>query len=431
MAFSPSNPSPIRASFKGSAGSELSARLDLPAAPARAFALFAHCFTCSKDIFAARRIASSLAAAGVGVLRFDFTGLGSSEGEFANTNFSSNVEDLVRAAAYLRDGYSAPTLLIGHSLGGAAVLAAAHDIPEARAVVTIAAPADAAHVLKNFGTSLEEIRDKGEAEVVLAGRKFRIRSSFVADAEQHRLADRISSLGKALLVMHSPRDTVVDIENASKIFLAAKHPKSFVSLDDADHLLSGPAAATYAARVIDAWASKYIPEAPMARENETTDVLVRETGLGTYQNSVALGRHRLIADEPVAAGGRDTGPNPYDYLSVALGACTSMTLRAYANHKNLALGRVSVAIRHGKTPAEHCTDCGAVAEGREGKIDRFERVISVEGELDDALRSKLVEIAGKCPVHRTLEMGSAVVTRVESALPAIPDGSNYAPRDAK
>lgn len=420
MAPSPSNPSAIRASFTGSAGGELSARLDLPAGPVRAFALFAHCFTCTKDIFAARRIASSLAAAGVGVLRFDFTGLGSSEGEFANTNFSSNVEDLVRAAGYLRDNHSAPTLMIGHSLGGAAVLVAAHAIPEARAVVTINAPADAAHVLENFGSSLEQIRDKGEAEVVLAGRQFRIRSSFIADAEQHRLEDRISSLGKALLVMHAPRDAIVGVENASKIFLAAKHPKSFVSLDDADHLLSSPAAAAYAARVIEAWASKYIPETRMPRENETTDVIVRETGLGTYQNSIAIGRHRLLVDEPVAAGGRDSGPSPYDYLSIALGACTSMTLRMYANHKNLALGRVSVAVRHGKTPAEHREDCGAVAEGREVKIDRFERVISVEGELDGALRAKLLEIAGKCPVHRTLEKGSAVVTEVEAASPPTP-----------
>jgi uncharacterized OsmC-like protein/fermentation-respiration switch protein FrsA (DUF1100 family) len=417
MALPASNTSGIRASFKGSAGSELSARLDLPAGPVRAFAVFAHCFTCTKDIFAARRIASTLAAAGVGVLRFDFTGLGSSEGEFANTNFSSNVEDLVRSAAYLRDNYSAPAILIGHSLGGAAVLAAAHDIPEARAVVTIGAPADVAHVLKNFGSSLEEVRDKGEAEVMLSGRQFRIRRSFIADAEQHRLADRISSLGKALLVMHAPRDAVVSIEHASKIFLAARHPKSFVSLDDADHLLTNAGAAAYAARVIDAWASKYIPEAPMARENETTDVLVRETGQGTYQSSIALGRHRLIADEPVAAGGRDAGPNPYDYLSIALGACTSMTLRAYAGYKSLALGRLSVTVRHGKTPVEHCEDCGAAAEGREGKIDRFERIISIEGEVDAALRAKLLEIAGKCPVHRTLELGSAIVTRVEAALP--------------
>ena len=424
MAPSPSNTSGIRASFTGSDGHELSARLDLPAGPARAFAVFAHCFTCTKDIFAARRIASSLAAAGVGVLRFDFTGLGSSEGEFANTNFSSNVEDLVRAAAYLRDNYSAPAILIGHSLGGAAVLVAAHDVPEARAVVTINAPADVAHVLKNFGTSLEEVRDKGEAQVVLSGRQFRIRRSFIADAEQYRLADRISSLGKALLVMHAPRDTVVSIEHASKIFLAAKHPKSFVSLDEADHLLSSAGAAAYAARVIDAWASKYIPEAPVTRESESSDVLIRETGQGPYQNWVTLGRHRLIADEPAAAGGRDSGPSPYDYLSVALGACTSMTLRAYANYKSLALGRVSVTVSHGKSAVEHCADCGAVAAGREGKIDRFESVISVEGELDAELRAKLLEIAGKCPVHRTLEMGSAVVTRVAAAVPAVAEGGN-------
>lgn len=254
----PSSASLIRASFRGSAGFELSARLDLPQGTARAFALFAHCFTCSKDVLAARRIASVLSGAGVGVLRFDFTGLGSSEGEFANTNFSSNIEDLISAAGYLRDHYAAPALLIGHSLGGAAVLAAAHAVSEARAVVTIGAPADAGHVLKQLGTSLEEIRDKGEAVVTLAGRQFQIRRSFVQDAEEHRLADRIGSLGKALLVMHAPRDTVVGIENASRIFLAAKHPKSFVSLDDADHLLSEAGAAAYAARVIGAWASKYL-----------------------------------------------------------------------------------------------------------------------------------------------------------------------------
>jgi putative redox protein len=417
MALAPSHVSVVRATFKGTGGYELSARLDLPAGPVRAFALFAHCFTCTKDGLAARHIASDLAAAGVGVLRFDFTGLGSSEGEFANTNFSSNVEDLISAAAYLRDNFSAPTLLIGHSLGGAAVLAAAHDIPEARAVVTIGAPADAGHVLKQFGSSLQEILEKGEAQVELAGRPFRIRRSFITDAEGHRLADRIASLGKALLVMHAPGDTVVGIENASKIFLAAKHPKSFVSLDDADHLLSDAAASAYAARVIEAWASRYLPEAAPAREPEIPGVLVRETGQGTYQSSITVRRHRLIADEPVAAGGLDTGPSPYDYLSIALGACTSITLRVYAQLKKLPLGRISVAVSHNKTLVEHCADCGEVAEGREGKIDRFERVISVEGEVDAALRARLLEVAGKCPVHRTLEAGSAVVTSVEATLP--------------
>lgn len=414
MTLSLSAPFMIRAAFMGSAGGQLAARLDLPAGPVRAFALFAHCFTCTKDVLAAKRIASGLALAGVGVLRFDFTGLGSSEGEFANTNFSSNIEDLVNAAAYLRDNFAAPAILIGHSLGGAAVLAAAADIPEAKAVVTIGAPADVTHVLRQFGSSLDEIRDKGEAQVTLASRRFSIRRAFVEDAEGHRLADRISSLGKALLVMHAPRDAVVGIDNASRIFLPAKHPKSFVSLDGADHLLSDAADAGYAARVIAAWASKYIPEAASA-EDEFRDVLVRETGQGNYQNTVAVGRHRLIADEPTAAGGLDSGPSPYDYLSIALGACTAMTLRVYAEHKKLALGRISVAVRHGKVAAQHCLDCGAAAEGREGKIDRFERAIRVDGEIDSALRDKLIEIAAKCPVHRTLETASAVVTTVEPA----------------
>lgn len=413
MTTSPSTASIIRATFKGSGGAELSTRLDLPAAPVRAFALFAHCFTCTKDILAAKRIASGLASAGVGVLRFDFTGLGSSEGEFANTHFSSNVEDLVSAAAYLRDNFAAPAILIGHSLGGAAVLVAAADIPEAKAVVTIGAPVDVSHVLKQFGSSLEEIRERGEAQVTLAGRQFSIRRTFIEDAEGHRLADRISSLGKALLVMHAPRDAVVGIDNASKIFLAAKHPKSFVSLDDADHLLSDVDAAAYAARVIAAWVSKYVPEAPSEPVRESGGVLVRETGQGRYQNSIVVGRHRLIADEPIEAGGHDSGPTPYDYLSVALGACTAMTLRVYAEHKKLVLGRVSVAVRHGKVAAQHCLDCGAAAESREGRIDRFERAISIEGDIDATLRDKLIEIADKCPVHRTLEAASAVVTTVE------------------
>jgi putative redox protein len=403
----------IRATFKGSAGNQLAARLDLPAGPLRGFALFAHCFTCTKDVLAAKRIAAGLAGSGIGVLRFDFTGLGSSEGEFANTNFSSNIEDLIGAAAYLRDHFAAPLLLVGHSLGGAAVLAAAADIPEAKAVVTIGAPADVAHVLKQFGSSLEEIRDKGDARVTLAGRQFTIKRSFIEDAEGFRLRNRIATLGKALLVMHAPRDGVVGIDHASQIFLAAKHPKSFISLDDADHLLSDADDATYAASVIVAWSSKYFPATP-GDAKEETGILIRETLQGRYQNMVVAGRHHLFADEPTSVGGLDSGPNPYDFLTIALGACTSMTLRIYAEHKKLALGRISVAVKHGKVAAQHCTDCGAVADGREGKIDRFERTISIEGELDAVLRDKLVEIAGKCPVHRTLHAGSAVVTKIES-----------------
>lgn len=402
----------VRAAFAGSAGDELAARLDLPAGPVRAFALLAHCFTCGKDVLAARRIAAGLAEAGIAVLRFDFTGLGSSDGEFANTNFSSNVEDLVRAANFLRASYAAPAILIGHSLGGAAVLAAAARIPEAKAVVTIGAPADVSHVLNQLGTSLAEIRSRGEAQVTLAGRPFSIKRSFVEDAEGQRLEGAIRQLGKALLVMHAPRDEVVGIENASRIFLAARHPKSFVSLDDADHLVSDARDAAYAAEVIAAWASRYLPEPATPSEDQAARVLVRETGHGKFQNSIVAGRHRLLADEPIAVGGLDSGPSPYDYLSIALGACTSMTLRIYAEHKQLPLGRITVEVRHGKVAADHCTDCGHVAEGRTGKIDRFERIMSVEGGVDPAIADKLVEIAGKCPVHRTLETSSAVVTRL-------------------
>jgi putative redox protein len=406
-----STPSVIRATFSGSSGDKLAARLELPDGPVRAFALFAHCFSCTKDILAARRIASGLASAGVAALRFDFTGLGSSAGDFANTNFSSNVEDVIRAADYLRSNYEAPVILIGHSLGGAAVLAAAGRIPEAKAIVTINAPADVADVLGQLGASLDRIRSEGEDEVKMGGRSFRIRRSFIEDAEMQRLEEKIRTLGRALLILHAPRDEVVGIENASHIFLAARHPKSFISLDDADHLLSRPKDASFAAGIIAAWASRYIPAARVEIA-EAEHVLVRETGEGKFQNLVVAGRHRLIADEPAAAGGLDTGPNPYDYLSIALGACTAITLRVYAEYKKLVLGRVAVEVRHGKVDADHCADCGEVAKGRSGKIDRFERIIRIEGQIDAGLAAKIMEIAEKCPVHRTLESGAAVVTRV-------------------
>ncbi len=291
------------------------------------------------------------------------------------------------------------------------VLAAAGRISEAKAVVTIGAPADVGHVLRQLGGSLDEIMSAGEAEVTLAGRRFRIRRSFVEDAGMQRLDDKIRTLGRALLILHAPRDDVVGIDNASRIFLAAKHPKSFISLDDADHLLSRPQDAAYAAGVIAAWAARYLPQIPV-NSAQAEHVVVRETGEGKFQNLVAVGRHRLIADEPVAVGGLDTGPNPYDYLSIALGACTAMTLRVYAEHKALALPRISVEVRHGKVAADHCADCGKVAEGRNGKIDRFERIVRIEGEINAELADKVVEIAEKCPVHRTLESSSAIVTRL-------------------
>jgi putative redox protein len=406
---------PIRITFAGALGDQLAARLDQPPGPVRAYALFAHCFTCSKDSVAAQHISRKLASLGIGVLRFDFTGLGSSQGEFANTNFSSNVEDLVGAASFLREHYAAPNLLIGHSLGGAAVLAGAHRIPEAKGVVTIGAPADVAHVLQQFGGRLTDIERDGSAEIALAGRKFKITKQFVDDAKARPLKAHIAGLRKALLVMHAPTDQTVGIEHASGIFTAARHPKSFVSLDNADHLLSMRSDAAYAAEVIAAWSSRYLPTDAVDgadQERAADGVVVSETGAGKFQNAVSAGRHHLLADEPVAVGGLDGGPNPYDYLAIALGACTSMTLRVYAEHKKLDLGRLSVRVRHGKVAAEHCEDCGKAAEGRKGQIDRFERVISVEGELDPGLAEKLTEIASKCPVHRTLEAGVAIVTRL-------------------
>jgi putative redox protein len=399
--------------FPGHDGQMLAARLDLPAGPPRAQALFAHCFTCSKDIFAASRIAQALAARGIAVLRFDFTGLGASEGEFANTTFSSNVADLVAAAAHLRGMGSPPQLLIGHSLGGAAVLAAAGDIPEVAAIATIAAPADASHVVHNFHADLATIEAEGRAEVTLAGRRFTITREFLEDVQESRLAGRIAALKKPLVVFHAPRDETVGIDNASAIFKAAKHPKSFVSLDGADHLLSRHEDAVYVAEVLAAWASRYLPDASAeAGDGEEHPNLVRvtETGVTAFQQRVTVGGHEMLADEPADVGGGGTGPTPYDFVAIGLAACTAMTLRMYANHKKLDLGRVTVTVDHAKVHAKDCAECG---EGREGRIDRFERVIAIEGETAPDLRAKLAEIAGKCPVHRTLEGSSAVVTRIE------------------
>jgi len=395
--------------FPGAAGATLAARLDTPtAAPPRAFALFAHCFTCSKESRAATFIGEALADAGLATLRFDFTGLGGSEGEFANTNFSSNVADLIAAADWLRRMHRAPALLVGHSLGGAAVLAAAARIPEVAAVATINAPADPAHVARLFAPRRAEIEAAGEAEVVLAGRTFRIRRQFLADIEGQKLAAAIAALRRALLVFHAPRDTTVGVDNAAPIFGAAKHPKSFVSLDDADHLLTRREDAAYVGAVLAAWASRYLPHTPEKVPDGPREIVdVRETRVGKFQQAIAIGPHRLVADEPVAAGGLDSGPSPYDFLLAALGACTAMTVRMYADQKQLPLERVGVRLVHDKIHADDCADC----ETKEGKVDRIERVVTLEGDLDDAARAKLLEIASKCPVHRTLHGEVTVPTR--------------------
>ncbi|QPB22690.1 bifunctional alpha/beta hydrolase/OsmC family protein [Rhizobium sp. 007] len=402
-----------RLQFAGHSGATLAARLDMPNGPLRAYALFAHCFTCSKDLAAARRIAAELAREGIAVMRFDFTGLGSSEGEFASTNFSSNVADLLSAADYLRQHYRAPSVLIGHSLGGAAVLAVARNIPEVRAVATIGAPADVGHVLKNFGTSLEEIEKSGAAEVDLAGRTFLLRKQFVEDARAHRIKDAVASLKKPLLILHAPLDETVGIENANEIFLAARHPKSFISLDKADHLLTDIEDAAFAGRVISGWLTRYLAADTPQGTGVIEHVRVTETGEGKFQNSVQAGSHRLFADEPGNLGGLDTGPSPYDFLSIALGACTSMTLRIYADHKKLTLGRIGVDVSHAKIHVKDCEDCTEAERRGSGRIDRFERVISIDGEVSGELRSKIAEIADKCPVHRTLEAMAKIKTIVK------------------
>ncbi len=398
--------------FTGAGGDQLAARFDQPQGPAKAVALFAHCFTCTKDIFAASRIASGLAECGIAVLRFDFTGLGHSEGEFANTNFSSNVGDLVAAADHLRQHHEAPRLLIGHSLGGAAVLAAAGQVPEAVAVATIGAPAEPGHVQKLFQEARPEIEAAGEAEVLLAGRPFRIKKQFLEDIEAARLEDAIATMRKALLIFHGPLDSTVSVDNAGRIFGAAKHPKSFVSLDGADHLLSRREDASYVAEVLAAWATRYLgavagPEAALKAAPGT--VVVQETREGRFTQRIAAGPHSLRADEPQSVGGDDSGPGPYDLLLAGLGACTSMTLRLYAERKGWPLERVTVTLAHDKIHAEDCADC----ETREGRLDRMERRLSVDGDLDDQQKAKLLEIADKCPVHRTLESEVVVTTTLD------------------
>lgn len=394
--------------FTGHDGATLSGRLELPAGEPRAAALFAHCFTCGKDVAAARRIARRLTNAGLAVLRFDFTGLGHSEGEFANTSFATNVADLVAAADALALRVAPPQLLIGHSLGGAAALAAAGEIEGVRAVATIGAPADTEHVLHHLGASLETIRAEGVGEAMIGGRPIRIGRAFIEAAESTDLAARIAALRAAILVLHAPLDETVGIDNAGRIFSAAKHPKSFVTLDGADHLLTRPADADYAADVIASWAARYVDLAPEPSKSAPPEGVTRvsEASAEGFLQDIATGAHHLVADEPKSVGGTDLGPSPYQLLAAALGACTTMTLRMYANRKGLPLEQVSVEVRHDRIHAEDCADC----EQMEGRIDVFERAIALQGPLDDPTRARLLAIADKCPVHRTLEAGAKVRT---------------------
>lgn len=400
-----------RVEFTGSQGDTLAARMEWPAGTPRAYAVFAHCFSCSKDIFAANRIARQLAAHGYAVLRFDFTGLGHSEGDFANTNFSSNVEDLLAAARFVESEYAPPALLIGHSLGGAAVIAAAIALPGIRAVATLGAPSDAAHVAHQFSESIDKIEEEGIAEVSLGGRPFTIKRQFLEDIQGHTLEDTLANLRKPLLVAHSPTDATVGIDNASRLFLAAKHPKSFVSLDGADHLLTREEDAVFAADIIASWAQKYV-DAPLRRPAPKAKpgvVIVSETGAGKYENWIVANGHVSLAGEPPSFGGTGSGPTPYDLLSASLGACTSMTLRMYADRKAWPIDDILVEVTHAK---DHAADCEACVEGQDVKVDIFERTIRVKGALDEEQRGRLLEIADKCPVHKSLHSPVVVRTRL-------------------
>jgi len=389
-----------RFEFVGCEGQKLSARIHLPAVDPVAWAVFAHCFTCSKDSRAATQISKALADKGIATLRFDFTGLGESEGDFGRTTFSHNVGDIVAAANALREAFRAPALLIGHSLGGTAVLAAAGRIPEVVGVTTIGAPLEPAHVARLFGGSLEDIAANGQAEVNLGGRPFMIRKRFLDDLKEHCNADRIGDLKKALLVFHSPQDNIVGIDNARLIYQAARHPKSFVSLDGADHLLSQPSDSRYVAEVLAAWVARYLPE-PASKEipehAPEGEVLVEGRTTGFAQR-IYVRDLTFSADEPLGTGGTNLGPNPYDLLLASLGACTSMTLKMYSHRKEWPLEAVRVTLRHNRVHAKDCKDC----DKDTGMIDVIEKKIELLGELSEEQRGRLLEISTRCPVHRTL-----------------------------
>lgn len=397
-----------RLTFKNKEGIELSARLELPIDnyPV-AYSIFAHCFTCSKNLNAVSNISQTLAQSGIAVLRFDFTGLGQSQGDFADTNFSSNVDDIVAAADFLKKFYQAPTVLIGHSLGGAAVLMAAQKIESVKAVATIGAPSEPAHVSDQFGYKVDEIEKEGIAKVQLAGRPFTVKKQFLEDIRSTKLKTAIQKLKKALLVLHSPQDKTVSVDNASNIYLAAKHPKSFISLDGADHLLSRKEDSLYVGEVIASWAKRYIDIPKKSPLRTKQQVVVRTED--TFTTQIKTGNHAFIADEPDSVGGNDFGPNPYELLLASLGACTAMTLRMYANRKKWDLTAVNVHLNHEKTYSK-----AAKAAGEKGnpKQDTFERIVELEGDLDDKQKARLLEIANKCPVHRTLHGEIEVITKL-------------------
>lgn len=402
-----------RVTFENEKGLQLSGVLHKPSfGKPIAYALFAHCFTCTKNIKAAVHIADALSQKGIAVLRFDFTGLGQSEGEFSDSNFSSNMADLMAASNFLTEKHQAPEILIGHSLGGTAILAAAKNIDSAKAVATIGSPADAAHILHLFSENREQLEQDGESDVNIGGRSFKVRKSFIDDVNAQDVKARIGGLRKALLVMHSPHDAIVNIDQASEIFMNAKHPKSFVTLDNADHLLSHKEDSRYAANVLAAWASRYIDHRETRErifpEYERGVTHVRAAKKEGFLCTVNSNGHLMLGDEPLNYGGSNLGAAPFDFMATALGTCTAMTLNMYARHKQLPVDYVEVATRHQKISAEDCEFC----KTKKGKVDQFERVIKITGDITPEQKARMVQIADRCPVHKSFHSEIVVTTRL-------------------
>lgn len=398
-----------KVNFKNKNGDDLSGYLELPLnQDPHNFVLFAHCFTCNKNFFAAKNISRTLAQNGYGVLRFDFTGLGESEGDFADSNFSGNIQDLLAAATYLKEEFKAPSLLIGHSLGGAAVLFAAKELESVKAVTTIAAPSTTAHVQHLIENNVDEIEKNGEAKVNIGGRSFKIKKQFLDDIDKHELKPYLSELRKSLLIMHSPHDKIVSIKNAEELYIAARHPKSFVSLDGAEHLLAAEGDATYAGNVIATWASRYltIPNKEIPESN--ADVVAGLEKEDAFTTRMKAGNHTFLADEPISAGGKDYGPTPYQFLSSGLASCTSMTLQMYAKRKKWPLEDVETHVYYSRKHEKDCEDC----ENSNSKIDTFKREIKLYGDLDEEQKKRLLEIADRCPVHKSLTSATNIKTKL-------------------
>ncbi len=396
-----------KVTFINSEGQTLSGRIELPVDQhPHNFVLFAHCFTCNKNLGAVRNISKSLTTRGFGVLRFDFTGLGESEGDFENTNFSGNVNDLIAASDFLANEYMAPSLLIGHSLGGAASIFAASKIDSIKAVATIGAPSNPVHVQHLLKSGIKEIETQGKATINLSGRDFTIKKQFLDDLKNKSLPDVAKNLGKALLIMHSPQDTTVHIHNAEEIYLAAKHPKSFVTLDGADHLLMRKEDSLYAGKVISEWSSRYIkkPETPALKSTYQVVASLRDTDGFTTQMKV--GSHYMLADEPESVGGNNFGPTPYEYVSAGLSACTAMTIKMYVARKGWDLKHIEVHTDYSKSYNVDCEN----AENPDAKIDTFKREIKLEGALDEKQIARILQIADKCPVHKTLHSKAQIIT---------------------